>query len=189
MKTELDIKLQDDQPEYLPNLSKDELKGLRWLERKVSEGKIAVTKADKGGATILINPDILRKKSFEKLTNPSLYKKLDSDPTKDLQKELVDLWVKGKTEGLVTANTAKSIMGISDLPKMDGTGPTNAQSTLPHFKPGKPYFYPSLKIHKMKIEDLKPGVEPPFRLITALQEGVEFLEDQMFIWRTPTSTP
>ena len=73
---------------------------------------------------------------------------------------------------LVTAKTAKRIMGISNEPKADRSGPTNAQSTLPHYKPGKPYFYPSLKIHKIKIEDLNPGVEPPGRLITALQEGV-----------------
>ena len=63
-------------------------------------------------------------------------------------------------------------MGISDNTKSDGLGPTNRPSTLPHFKPGKPYFYPVLKIHKLKRADLKPGVEPPIRLITALQEGV-----------------
>ena len=34
------------------------------------------------------------------------------------------------------------------------------------------YFYPCLKIHKCKKEDLKPGVEPPTRLITALQDGI-----------------
>ena len=172
MKTELDINLQNDQPKKQSNLSKDELKGLKWLERRVADGKIAITKADKGGATIIIRPEILRKISFEKLNNPSLYKKLDSDPTKELHKELVNLWIDGKSKGLVAAKTAKSIMGISNEIKGDKSGPTNAQSTLPHFKPGKPYFYPSLKIHKVKIEDLKPGVEPPGRLITALQEGV-----------------
>ena len=172
MKTELDINLQNDQPKKQSNLSKDELKGLKWLERRVADGKIAITKADKGGATIIVRPEILRKISFEKLNNPSLYKKLDSDPTKELHKELVNLWIDGKSKGLVAAKTAKSIMGISNEIKGDKSGPTNAQSTLPHFKPGKPYFYPSLRIHKVKIEDLKRGSEPPGRLITALQEGV-----------------
>ena len=172
MRTELDIKLQHDEPEKPSNLSKDELKGLKWLERQVSDGKIAVTKADKGGATIIVDPDVLRKRSVDKLSDPSLYKKLDHDPTKALHKELVNLWIDGKTRGLIPAKTAKSIMGISNELKADKSGPTNAQSTLPHFKPGKPYFYPCLKIHKLKKVDLKPGVEPPARLITALQEGV-----------------
>ena len=101
-----------------------------------------------------------------------LYEKLASDPTKDLHKTLLDLWVEGKSKSFVSAYTAKNIMGISDNESSKGTGPTNCQSTLPHFKPGKPYFYPCLKIHKMKKDDLQPGVEPPIRLITALQEGV-----------------
>ena len=63
-------------------------------------------------------------------------------------------------------------MGISDNLKKNGSGPTNRPSTLSHFKPGKAYFYPSVKIHKVKKEDLKPGVEPPIRLITALQDGI-----------------
>ena len=54
----------------------------------------------------------------------------------------------------------------------DISSPTNRPSTLPIYKPGKPYFYPALKIHKLNVEDLKPGVDPPARLITALQEGV-----------------
>ena len=70
-------------------------------------------------------------------------------------------------------------MGISDNLKSDGSGPTNRPSTSPHFKPGISYFYPSLKIHKLKKEQLIPGVEPPIRLITALQDGVTKL-NQVF---------
>ena len=63
-------------------------------------------------------------------------------------------------------------MGILNNPKSDGSGPTNRPSTSSHFKPGISYFYPSLKIHEHKKEQLTPGVEPPGRLITALQDGV-----------------
>ena len=45
-------------------------------------------------------------------------------------------------------------------------------STLPRFKPGAAYFYPMLKIHKMKKDELIPGVEPPARLVTSLRDGV-----------------
>ena len=66
----------------------------------------------------------------------------------------------------------KNIMGISNRKKKDGSEPTNHPSTLPHYKPGRAYFYPSLKIHKVKKEDLIPGIEPPILLIIALQDGV-----------------
>ena len=37
-------------------------------------------------------------------------------------------------------------------------------------KPGTSYFYPMLKIHK-------PGVKPPARLVTALQDGISKRND------------
>ena len=48
----------------------------------------------------------------------------------------------------------------------------NNMSTLSRFKPGVPYFYPMLKIHKVRKEELVPGVEPPARLVTSLKDGV-----------------
>ena len=68
-------------------------------------------------------------------------------------------------------------MGISDKQKKDESGPTNRPSTSPRYKPGKSYFYPSLKVHKLKKEDLKPGAEPPIRLISALQDGISKRSD------------
>ena len=45
-------------------------------------------------------------------------------------------------------------------------------STLSRFKPGVAYYYPMLKIHKVRKEELVPGVEPPVRLVTSLRDGV-----------------
>lgn len=154
------------------NLTKEEQEGLKWLECMAGEGKIAVVPADKGGAILIVHPDVLRKKTLEKLENPNLYTKLEEDPTHDLHQELFKKWVEGKEKGLICPETAKSIMGVSDNDKSDGSGPTNRPSTSSYHKPGKAYFYPSLKIHKLKKEDLVPGVEPPVRLVTALHEGI-----------------
>ena len=107
---------------------------------------------------MLLRPQLLVKLALGKLENKQIYKKLETDPTHDLQKELFDLWVYGKTEDLISPKFAKDIMGISDNQKVDGSGPTNRPSTLPVYKPGTPYFYPSLKIHKLKRADLVPGV-------------------------------
>ena len=110
--------------------------------------------------------------------NPDLYTKLSKDPTHELHQQLFKFWVKGKEEGFIwSAEEAKQVMGISNNPRKDGTGPTNHPSTIPHYKPGIAYFYPSLKIHKLEKSELKPGVEPPNRLITALQDGVSKRSD------------
>ena len=56
------------------NLSKNEIEGLKWL--KETKGKISVVQADKGGAIIIADPNLLRKKVLEKLENEQLYTKL-----------------------------------------------------------------------------------------------------------------
>ncbi|KAL5257010.1 hypothetical protein ACHWQZ_G012063 [Mnemiopsis leidyi] len=155
------------------NLSRDEVDGLKWLEDNISAGKLAVAQADKGGAILIVYPTLLEKKTLEKLNTTSLYTQLAVDPNQELNQELHDLWCSAKMNGIVSPHDAKTVVGISDNARQENPSlPTNRPSTLSIYKPGKPYFYPSLKIHKLHVDDLKPGCEPPIRLITALQEGV-----------------
>jgi len=181
MESELDQILQASGPRKpkpkKENLIPIEQRGLKWLEKMVADGEIAITPADKGGSILIVDPTLLRKKTLQKLENPQLYQKLDSDPLHALHAELFDTWVEGKKRGFITPEEAKSVMGISDNTSKSGTGPTNRPSTAPHHKPGKSYFYPSLKVHKLKRDQLIPGVEPPVRLITALQEGISKKSD------------
>ena len=58
-----------------------------------------------------------------------------------------------------------------------GVTPENNKSTSSRFKPGTSYFYPMLKIHKLQTEQLVPGVKPPARLVTALQDGISKRSD------------
>ena len=173
----LDQKLLQKEKKNRKNLSKDEISGLEWLQKMINEDKLAVVQADKGGAILLVYPDLLKTLVKRKLNDPEIYNKLSKNPTKELHNELFQLWVKGKEKTFITADEAKDIMGVSNNQKSNGNGPTNRPSTLPHYKPGKAYFYPSLKIHKLKKEELIPGVEVPIRLITALQEGISKRSD------------
>ena len=83
----------------------------------------------------------------------------------------------GKIKRFITAEDAEEVMGVSDNPKKDGSGPTNHLSPQPNYKPGRGYFYPALKIHKLDKSELAPGCELPVRLITALQDGVSKRSD------------
>ena len=150
------------------NITKDEEEGLRWLIKQTQDGNIAVVKADKGGAILIVEPEVLEKSVQEKLDNPNIYRRLEEDPTNALSDELFGLWVQGKKSGFVNTAEAARVMGVTDK---------NNKSTSSHFKPGTSYYYPMLKIHKLSKEELIPGVEPPARLVTALQEGISKRSD------------
>ena len=100
---------------------------------------------------------------MEKLVDPQLYEEVEGYPLHDLKKELFELWKFGKAQHFVSDKMAYEIAGVTE---------NNNMSTLPRFKPGASYFYPMLKIHKVKKEDLIPGVERRARLVTSLRDGV-----------------
>ena len=100
---------------------------------------------------------------MEKLENPELYTKLAKDPTEELKKELFEHWKVGKANKFISEKTAYDVAGVTENDNM---------STHPRFKPGVTYCYPMLKIHKLRKEQLVPGVEPPARLVTSLREGI-----------------
>ena len=58
-----------------------------------------------------------------------------------------------------------------------GVTKNNNMSSLPKFKPGVAYFYPLLKIHKLRKEDLIPGVDPPAWLVILWREGLAIWSD------------
>ena len=170
-------RLQFEKPQSIKkNITKDEHKGLQWLINETQEEHIAVVKADKGGAILIVDPKLLESVVQEKLDNQDVYTKLDNDPTEYISDELFQCWLDGKKQKFVTASEAVRVMGITEK---------NNKSTLSHFKPGTSYFYPMLKIHKLSTEELVPGVKPPARLVTALQEGISkrsdvFIADRFF---------
>ena len=54
-------------------MPKDEQEGLQWLIRETKNGNIAVVKADKGGALLIVKPQLLEEAVMERLENPNLY--------------------------------------------------------------------------------------------------------------------
>ena len=144
-------------PSRKKNLTKDESEGLNWLIKQTREDKIAVVKADKGGALLIVDPNLLEKVVLDKLNNSNIYNLLESNPTNGLSDELFSLWLFGKKHGYVSDYDAQKVMGITD---------SNNKSTSSHFKPGISYFYPMLKIYKLSRDELKSGVTPPARLVS-----------------------
>ena len=140
-----------------------EVAGLKWLQNKVENLEIDICKADKGGAILLVPADYLRKKIREKVEDPEKFEVLKKDVRPDLYDSVFSQWKYGLSEGFVTNDEAKQVVGITN---------NGNKSTASRFKYGRTYFVPSLKIHKCKTEDLVPGCDIPARLITCLQQGV-----------------
>ena len=150
------------------NITRDEENGLKWLIDKSTAGQIAVVQADKGGALLIVYPSLLRQKVYEKVTDKKLYDQFEEDPTDKYHTKLFDLWVDGKLKGYISPKEASMVMGVTDI---------NNKSTSPHFKPGTSYFYPMLKIHKLRKEEVTAAADPPARLVTALHDGISKRSD------------
>ena len=60
------LQFQNDLPKK-KNITKDEEEGLRWLINETKEQNIAVVKADKGGAILIVEPSLLEKAVLDKL--------------------------------------------------------------------------------------------------------------------------
>ena len=107
-----------------------------------------------------------------------------SDPSGAAQSKLLNLWRKGEDEGLVSRDVCKEVVGLTEK-KIDDKGHVTIQrpSTFSVYKPGVPYFYGLLKIHKLKPEQLVPGVKVPIRLVTNLREAVTTRSDKFINWK------
>ena len=136
------------------NLSGAEKRGLNWLKKKVSNNEIAICQADKGGAIIVIQPQFLTRTVREKVTDLEAYEETDSDIRPQLYNQFISLWKRGVESCFISNTEAKEVVGIT----LAGN-----ESTASRFKYGRTYFVPSLKIHKLKPEDLIPGVGIPVK--------------------------
>ena len=79
----------------------------------------------------------------------------------------------------MSRNISHDVVGLCD--KIDGK--RQRPSTSPIFKPPTPYFYGLLKIHKLNLEQLRPGVDIPLRLINNLTRSATSRSDKFINFR------
>ena len=161
------------------NMNKFEKEGLEWLLEAVKNKVIAVTLADKGGAILIVKPEIIQAKTIEKLKDVNRYKCVGkTNPIVDLKKKLNSAWEQGIKEGHVTNDESKKTVGlyINDKGKV-------IISPNDKFKPGTPFASPYFKVHKLSKDQLVEKVIPPLRLVTDLHDGVTARSDKFLVWR------
>ena len=91
---------------YYNNLTKGERKALKELADRID---IIITKADQGGAVVIIDVDDYVKEAEHQLNNKAGYKKLQYDPTQRHTRLVNDTITHFKNDKLITENIAKGL--------------------------------------------------------------------------------
>ena len=153
----------------VPNLGNEERIALTWLKDNTQNKNLAVLKADKGGAKVLLKRDQVNEMIKFKLQNQNLYTDMGPEnPMPAIMKKLRDHWVTAVKHNHISMNIAWEVVGVTESMI---NGKSGRPSTLDIYKPGTPFFNVYPKVHKLKIDELIPVVEVPFRLVTNLSKG------------------
>ena len=91
---------------YYNNLTKVERKALKEL---ADRNDINITKADKGGAVVIIDVEGYVKEAEHQLSNKDAYKKLQYDPTQTHARLVNDTITRFKIDKLITKNITKGL--------------------------------------------------------------------------------
>ena len=91
---------------YYNNLTKGKRKTLKEL---ADRNDIIVTKADKGGAVVIIDAEVYVKEVAHQLNNKDAYKKLQYDPTQTYTRLFNDTITRFKNDKLITENITKGL--------------------------------------------------------------------------------
>ena len=143
------------------NLTAAEQRGKSWIKKEIEKENIFITKADKGGATLILDYKVALRcvnKALDNKENFTVSQLSETEKMLEVQRTI-------RQEVLVLTTSGE----ISERDKTLITG-LNENNNLKHahcFKPVVPYVYPLFKIHKQ----ITNKVTPPIRLVHATKEG------------------
>ena len=92
----------------VPNLGKEERIALTWLKDNTQNKNLAVLKADKGGAKVLLKRDQVNEMIKSKLQNQNLYTDMGPEnPMPAIMKKLRDHWVTAVKHNHISMDIAR----------------------------------------------------------------------------------
>ena len=141
------------------NLTYMERQGLFWCLKMKRQNILHFSQADKGGATVVMDPLVVNNIIMEKLNDVSKFQFLRYDPRPEIELNLLTL-----CKEQVTNN------GMSNRELFLITGHTGkGKSHNPKFKAGKPNPFPLFKLHSLQPEEVAAKSIPPVRLVTSMK--------------------
>lgn len=148
------------------NLTAAEKRGKSWVIQKIEQEQIFVTKADKGGSTLILDYSTAINCVKQELGNNDKFDSTDGlaidTKMKEVQTTVNSKVLELASEGKITEKDKTLITGL------------NQNNNLMHahvFKSVVPYVYPLFKLHKLSLEQIQEKTTPPIRLVHATREG------------------
>lgn len=120
-----------------------------------------VTKADKGGATLIMNFADVKAAIENELFDTTKFVKLNRNTEQQLDH------VKNEVKSLTIQLAQRKLISESDKTLIAGLTSNNRPKIAPEYHPEHPYAYPLFKIHKLSNTQLENKVIPPNRLVHA----------------------
>ena len=161
------------------NLTPAECQGQKWTMEKIKEKKIFVSKAEKGGATLIMNYstviDAIEKELFDKNKYEMLKEKTETHRNT----------ITNKIKGIIVDLNKKNIISDKDKTMITGLNKNNHMKHSPEYRPQDPYIYPLFKVHKLKKDQITNKVTPPNRMVNAAKYGPLY---RMEKWISPYLT-
>ena len=152
-------------PETHSNLTPAEERGKAWLLKQVRAEKVFVTKADKGGATILMDwrdgVEVIR----SEIEKPGKFEKQGLSVTDKMEE------VRRSVNVSVKRQENKKNIGKKDRKLITGVNDNGNKMHSHVFRAATPYAYPLMKLHKLNQGQIASKVIPPARLVHATKEG------------------
>ena len=161
------------------NLSPLEFRGRKWVTDKTKSEELFVTRADKGGAILVMNFADVKAAIENELFDPNKFQKLDRNADQQLNH------VKNEVKSLTKELAARNIISDHDKTLIAGLNANNNSKCAPEYQPEPPYAYPLFKIHKLSSEDIANKKIPPNRLVHASKFGPLY---RMEKWASPYLT-
>ena len=140
------------------NLSDAEHIGLQWCQKAVRKKRLYFTRADKGGAMLILDAVLVNDIILSNLNNENKFAKLEKDPRGRIKNEIKQLTSQYEDVDLISRD---------DCFLISGQTANGGMSHSPSFCIGKPYTYPLFKIHKLSEEMILNKVTPPVRMVTS----------------------
>ena len=143
------------------NLTHCELRGKKWLEEKLKAKSAFVTKADKGGAILIMNYTDVEESIKNEIFDENKFEELQTNADDHL------FTIRNKVNTAAINLQQKNIISKDDKTLITGLTDKNKPKQAPEYRAESPYTYPSFKIHKLSKEDIEQKKVPPVRLIHA----------------------
>ena len=147
------------------NLTPAERRGKAWILKHIEDEKIFVTKADKGGSTLILDykeaVECVQRNLGDR-ENFALSPMSVEEKMTDVKNNVKDAVLLALSEGKITEKDKKLITGLNE---------NNNQMHAHVFKPVVPYVYPLFKLHKLSPQQIEEKMVPPTRLVHATKEG------------------